>query len=328
MYSSDLEVFAQALEWLKQGQSAVLVTVVKTWGATPRTVGAILAVRGDGSMVGFVSSGCVEEDLAKQVQANAFTHPTVLKYGITSAQNQQIGLSCGGQIELLIEPLTQLEQIQPAVAALERRQLIQRQVDLNSGQVDWADGATATTDFFYDGCQFRCRYGPIWRLLIIGAGQIARYVAEFAQALNYQVIICDPRQEYAIHWAVKETQLDHRMPDDAVKALVQDERSAVITLTHNPNLDDLALWEALPSPAFYVGALGSKATNDGRRQRLLELGITETTLQRLHAPIGFPIGSRSPPEIAIAILAELTAVRNHVHYRNFISGRTESSLRE
>ncbi len=328
MHSSELEVFVQALEWLKQGQHAVLVTVVKTWGATPRTVGAILAVRGDGSIVGFVSSGCIEEDLAGKVQARFFTGPTIIKYGITSEQNQQVGLSCGGQIELLVEPLTQLEQIQPAVIALEQRQLIQRQVDLNSGQVDWADGATATTDFYYDNRQFCYRYGPIWRLLIIGAGQIARYVAEFALALNYQVIICDPRQEYANHWSVKSAQLDHRMPDDTVKALIQDERSAVITLTHNPNLDDLALWEALPSPAFYVGALGSKATNDGRRQRLLELGITETTLQRLHAPIGFPIGSHSPPEIAIAILAELTAVRNHVYHRNFISGGTESSLRE
>lgn len=326
MLSSTLEVFAHALQWLEQEQYVVLVTVVKTKGATPRAVGAILAVREDGSMVGSVSGGCVEADIANQVQAKAFRHPTILNYGITHEQSQQVGLLCGGQLSLLVEPLTSLEQIQPAVVALEQRQLIQRQVNLTSGEVKWATG-TGATESYYDEQQFYYEYGPAWRLLLIGAGQTARYIAQWALALDYQVIIGDPRPEYAIHWSVKDAQLDHRMPDDAVKAWIQDSRSAVVTLTHDPKLDDLALIEALASPAFYIGALGSKTTNESRRQRLLELGIIATTLQRLHAPVGFPIGSRSPPEIAIAILAEMTAIRNRVYYWNFISRWSESSLR-
>lgn len=309
MYSTDLEVFSHLLLWLEQGRRVALVTVVNTWGASPRPVSAVLGMRDDGSLIGSVSGGCVEDDLADKMRQGQFTKPTVLTYGVTTEKSQQVGLLCGGRIELVVEPLNGTEVIRPVVNALEQRQLIARQLDLNTGAVEWQTVNTEQT-LRYDGQILSTVYGPAWQLLIIGAGQTSRYVSEFANALNYQVILCDPRREYAVDWQTDNCYLDHQMPDEAVNAWVKDRRSAVITLTHDPKLDDMALLEALNSPAFYVGALGSKLTAEKRRKRLKEMGISESALARLHAPVGLPIGSRSPPEIAIAILAEITSVKN------------------
>jgi len=311
MYSTDLEVFSHLLLWLEQGRRVALVTVVNTWGASPRPVGAILGVRQDGSLIGSVSGGCIEDDLADKMRQGQFTQPTVLTYGVTTEKSQQVGLLCGGRIELVVEPLSEAETIRPVVNALEQRQLIGRQLNLNTGAIDWqtVEAKSTLSSLHYDGQTLSSLYGPAWQLLIIGAGQTSRYVSEFATALNYQVILCDPRQEHAAAWQTESTHLENRMPDEAVHAWVQDYRTAVITLTHDPKLDDMALLEALNSPAFYVGALGSKLTNEKRRERLKKMGISESALARLHAPIGLPIGSRSPSEIAIAILAQIIAVQ-------------------
>jgi len=153
-------------------------------------------------------------------------------------------------------------------------------------------------------------HGPRWRLLIIGAGQASSYLANMALALDYEVIVCDPREEFRQTWDVPGTTLLADMPDDAVVALGIDRHSAVVALTHDPKLDDMALLEALKSPAFYVGALGSTASNAKRRQRLALFDLTAEQIARLHGPVGLDIGSRTPPEIAVAILAHLISVRN------------------
>lgn len=312
MQNTELEVLSQTLQWLEQGQPVALVTVVKTWGSAPRAVGALLAVCKDGHLVGSVSGGCVEDDIMARVQADEFHCPTVLTYGVTTEQSKRVGLPCGGTIELVLEPLANVEDIKPAVTALEQRQLIARQLNLATGEVTWHSAETGQALHYYDAKVLRSIYGPSWQLVIIGAGQISHYLSEFALTLNYQIIVCDPRQEYAATWQIEGTQLDHRMPDDAVRAFVSDKRSAVVALTHDPKLDDLALLEALNLPAFYVGALGSQKNNEKRRNRLTKLGISEQALARLHAPVGLPIGSHTPPEIALAILAEMTAVRNGI----------------
>jgi xanthine dehydrogenase accessory factor len=309
MHSTDFEVFSQVQSWLAQEQTIALITVVKTWGATPRPVGALLAISQEGQIVGSVSGGCIEDDIVKRVRVGEFESPTILTYGVTDEQSQRIGLPCGGTIELVLELLTDVASVEPAVIALKDRQLIARQVNLVTGQVTWQDAKTKPA-LQYDAQQLTCVFGPAWQLILIGAGQISRYLSTFAQALDYQITVCDPRQEYAATWQVEGTQLDHRMPDEVVKALVQDNRSAVVTLTHDPKLDDMALLEALGSEAFYVGALGSQSNHQQRRKRLKSLGVSKSLLTRLHAPVGLPIGSHTPPEIAIAILAEMTAVRN------------------
>jgi len=309
MQSTELEVLQQSLRWLEQGHPVVLFTVVKTWGSAPRPIGSLLAVRADGQLVGSLSGGCVEADIRERVIAGEFQSAGELEYGVNKADSERFGLPCGGVLRIVQEPLQHPRVLQPAVQALQHRQLVGRKLQLASGKVSWFD-ATHDQALYYDEQYLRCVYGPRWRLLIIGAGQASQYLAEFALALNYQVITCDPRSEYAQMWQVNGTQLDTRMPDDAVRELAQDSRSAVVALTHDPKLDDMALMEALLSPAFYVGALGSKNNNAKRIKRLASLDIPSHALLKLRAPVGLPIGSRTPPEIAISVLAEMTAIRN------------------
>lgn len=309
MVSTTLEVFSQTLRWLEQGSPVVLVTVVRTWGSTPRPAGSLLAIQQNtGDLVGSVSGGCVEEDIVRQVKAGVFTRPTVLKYGISQEQSQRLGLACGGSLEVVIEPLTLVESVKPAVTALTQRQLVARQVNLVTGEVTWQP-ATREQSLQYDDTQLSHLLGPTWRLLLIGAVQVSRYLAEFALALDYQVIVCDPRPEYVSTWQIADATVTREMPDEAVKTFIQDSRSAVVAVTHDPKLDDLALLEALQTNAFYIGAMGSKNSSAQRRLRLLSLGLSEEALTRLHAPVGIPIGSHTPPEIAISVLAEMTAVR-------------------
>jgi xanthine dehydrogenase accessory factor len=155
-------------------------------------------------------------------------------------------------------------------------------------------------------------HGPRWRLVLIGAGQLTRYLAEMARMLDYGVVVVDPREEYAAGWDLAGVPLDRRMPDDVVRELNLDGHSALVALTHDPKLDDLALMEALKSAAFYVGAIGSKKNNDARRERLREFDLSQDEVRRLRGPVGLYIGSKTPPEIAVAILAEMTAVRHGV----------------
>ena len=162
----------------------------------------------------------------------------------------------------------------------------------------------------FDGKQFVTVHGPRWRLLIIGAGQLSKYLAQMGQALDYNIVVCDPREEYADTWDVPGAELKRGMPDDVVTELNLDGHSAVVALTHDPKLDDMALLEALKSPAFYVGAIGSRKNNDARRERLAGFDLSAGEIARLRGPVGLKIGSKTPPEIAIAILAEMTAVKN------------------
>src|SRR4030095_9386898 len=164
----------------------------------------------------------------------------------------------------------------------------------------------------FDGSVLKSVHGPHWRLLIVGAAQLSQYLAQMAQALDYRVTGCDPREEYADAWNVPGATLTRDMPDDVVIAMNLDAHSAVVTLTHDPKLDDMALLEALKSPAFYIGAIGSKKNNDARRERLAQFDLSQHEIARLHGPVGLKIGSKTPPEIAIAILAEMTARRNGV----------------
>ena len=172
--------------------------------------------------------------------------------------------------------------------------------------------ASSNDEISFDGKVLQCIYGPRWRLIIIGAGQLSTYVAQMAKALDYHVIVCDPRSEYADTWSVPGTVLSREMPDDLVVELKLDAHSAVVAVTHDPKLDDLALMEALKSPAFYVGALGSRLNSKNRRERLLLFDLGSDEIDRLHGPVGLRIGSKTPPEIAISILAEITAVRKGV----------------
>jgi xanthine dehydrogenase accessory factor len=206
------------------------------------------------------------------------------------------------------------------VTAIERHAIVTRRLDLATGRVEVLEGR-AGDDIAFDGKVLSAVFGPSWRLLLIGAGQLSRYVAQFAQALDYHVTICDPREEYAEGWEVPGATLTRDMPDDVVRAMAMDAHTAVVAATHDPKLDDMALLEALRSPAFYVGAIGSRLNNRRRRERLMEhFEMTEQELDRLHGPVGLQIGGKTPPEIAISILAEITAVRHGTPLRKSDKG--------
>ena len=311
MDSLDLAVLRRAVDWLENGRRVALVTVVATWGSAPRPVGALLALADDGQFSGSVSGGCVEDDLAARLRARFPTACQTVKYGVTAEEARRFGLPCGGTLQLLVEPLAGVEVLKPALAALECGELLARRVRLANGAVTFhPTNPNAVTAF--DGESLTQIFGPRWRLLIIGAGQISAYLAPMAQTLDYRVLVCDPRAEYVQEWTVSGAELLPGMPDDVVRAIAPDRRTAIVALTHDPRLDDMALMEALKTDAFYVGALGSAATTARRRERLALLEVTPDELSRLHGPVGLPIGSRTPPEIAISILAELIARRHGV----------------
>ena len=313
MDSVDIEVLRTAEAWRKDGQRVALGTIVKTWGSAPRPIGAMVAIRGDGQIVGSVSGGCVEDDLVEKVRekfANA-KKPELVTYGITNQEATRWGLPCGGTLQLVLEPLTEQSGVAELLDRVTHQQLVKRNLDMDSGRATLEPGRWQDV-LEFDGKMLSSVHGPRWRLVLIGGGQLTRYLAEMARMLDYHVVVVDPRQEYADSWDLPSVPINRGMPDDVVRELELDGHSALVALTHDPKLDDLALMEGLKSAAFYVGAIGSKKNNDARRERLKEFDVSADEIARLRGPVGLYIGSKTPPEIAVAILAEMTAVRHGV----------------
>ena len=313
MDSIDLEVLKTSAAWIAAGHRCELVTVIKTWGSSPRPIGATLAICDDGRVVGSVSGGCIEDDLIERVRRDGIsgTLPRIVSYGISADQAHRFGLPCGGTIELALEPLAGHSRIEEMLRRLEHHELVARHVDLQTGAVTLGP-AEAGAAVQVSATRLSTVHGPRWRLFIVGAGQLSRFLAQIATAMDYHVTVCDPREEYRAGWQVAGVDLVHSMPDDLMLEARLDRRSAVVALTHDPKLDDLALMEALKSDAFYVGAIGSRLNNAKRRERLQLFDVSEQQLARLHGPIGLYIGSKTPAEIAISILAEMTAIKNGV----------------
>ncbi len=312
MDSLDREVLEHARDWFAEGRGVWLVTVVETWGSAPRPPGALLALRDDGLVIGSVSGGCVEDDLIKRVQTGERVgKPSMIVYGVAKEEAARFGLPCGGTLRLLQEPVTDVKWIDEVLERTSRQELIVRTLDLETGQATLAPAQRGEA-FSFDGKTARAVFGPRYRLLMIGAGQLSRVLAEMAKALDFQVFVCDPREEYYTTLELPQVTWLPGMPDDAIAAFRPDAHTAVVALTHDPKLDDLALIEALKSPAFYVGALGSRRNTGKRRDRLALFELSPDEIARLHGPIGLHIGSRTPAEIAVAILAEIVSVKNGV----------------
>ncbi len=311
--SVDLEVIRHALQWTRAGHRATLGTITHTWGSAPRPVGSMMVIRDDGQVIGSVSGGCVEDDLIDKVRANsvAAEKPQVTTYGVTQEQATRFGLPCGGTLQLVLEPIAERSKLDELLAIIERHELVARFLDMETGGVRLQPGKWSDL-LQFDGKTLKTVHGPRWRLLLIGGGQTSRYLAQMAQALDYHVTVCDPREEYTAEWDLAGVPINQGYPDDVVLEMNPDAHTAVIALTHDPKLDDVALLEALKSAAFYVGALGSRKNNDARRKRLAEFDLAPAEIARLHGPVGLRIGSKTPPEIAVAILAEMTAVRHGV----------------
>ncbi len=327
MDSLDLQVLSQARDWFTQGHKVWLVTVIETWGSAPRPPGALLCLRGDGLVAGSVSGGCVEDDLIERLRGGErVATPSLIAYGVTKEEAARFGLPCGGNLRLVQEPLQSVAWIDEVLARTARHELVARRMNLATGEVS-VEAASRGDVFSFDGAQLVALFGPRWRLLIIGAGQLSRAVAQMALALDFEVICCDPRDEYNLTWDVPGTTFSKAMPDDLVLELQLDPHSAVVAVTHDPKLDDLVLLEALKSPAFYIGALGSRSNTAHRRERLAMFDLSPAEIDRLHGPIGLDIGSRTPAEIAVSIVAEIIAVKNGVLLKQKKDGSAVPAVR-
>ena len=319
MQAADQQVLDQVHAWLEDGASCWLATVVRTWGSSPRPVGSLLTCNRAGQVVGSLSGGCVEDDLLEKLMAGelASERAQFFQYGITPEETERLGLPCGGHLDIVVEPL------EPTAAyrrhfghvsgRVARRRCVERTVHLGERSFSAVDvEAHRPLAYDHEARTLVHTYGPRFQLFVIGSGMVSAYVAEMALALDYQVTVCDPREHLLKDFPVAGVTKINDMPDDAVRKHAADPLSAIVALTHDPRIDDMGMMEALKTEAFYVGAMGSSRTSASRRVRLRALELSAEEIARLHAPIGLPIGSKTPPEIAVAILAEITAVRQGV----------------
>jgi len=312
MDSQDHWVLSRVCDWLQAGRTVWFCTIISTVGASPRPVGSLLALNDHGELAGSLSGGCVEDDLLAKLLADPEGDhpPQVIGYGITAEENERLGLPCGGRLNVLVEHCRPdaYPRFHPLLAALSERRCMTRTVSLRDGTVT-LQAAAAWQPLQWQDDVVTHTFGPQYLLLLVGAGELSRVLAQIALMMDYRVLVCDPRHERIAQWSVEGAPAIQGMPDDIVREHARDSHSIVITLTHDPRIDDMALMEALQADVFYVGALGSARTSAARRERLLQLGLTDAQVACLHAPVGLPIHSKRPAEIAVAILAELTALR-------------------
>ncbi len=321
MESSDQRVLSAVQVSLEADKSGWLITIVATHGASPRPLGSLMWLEKGGAVWGSVSGGCIEDDLLEKLQNNALPvkGSQLLEYGVTAEENERFGLPCGGRMKLLLEFLDpeRLPEVTELNLALAQRRAIRRRV--NFSDASWTlESITRGSVLALTDHELQQDFGPRYQLLLIGANELARCIAEIASSLEYRVLVCDPREERCAQWQVANTEVLQDMPDDAVAKYASDNYSAVITLTHDPRIDDMALMQALTQELFYVGALGSERTTEKRRVRLQQLGLSTEQMASLHAPVGLAIGSKSAMEIAVAVMAELTALRRgktEIHWR-------------
>ena len=302
--ASERDVLTTAARWLDAGHAVELVTVARTWGSAPRPLGSMAAVRDDGRLVGSVSGGCLERRLVEERGRG----PRAAGHRIADEEARRVGLTCGGRLELVFEAPASSAALRPLLDALDDRRRVLRRLDVEANAATLSPAGPGET-FAWDGRVLERAFGPAWRVLLVGAGELSRYVASFALALDFDVVVVEPRAPFRETFDVGGVRVLDLLPDDAVAAHARDARSAVLALSHEPSLDDLALEEALGAACFHVAALGSTRSHEARRGRLRFLGVDERAIERISAPAGLAIGSRSAAEIAVSIAAELVQAR-------------------
>jgi len=307
LLSSSQDILQALCHSLERGEEVYLATVISTWGSSPRPPGAMMIWSRQSGVVGSVSGGCVEEDLIARLGNGKFDNhfPCEIPYGETNGDDQSLQLPCGGILRVLLEKpgSNDLTCWQAVLDLLSQRQGISRVVDTSIGQ--WQFETSPPHKLRYeDGC-LNTYLGPTRKLLIVGANQISYYLANYAQSLDFDVSICDPGEALSSQWQADDFEFLQCYPDGLIEKRFADYNSAVVAVSHDPRLDDMAILEALPSNAFYVGVMGSLKTTEARLQRLRQLEMPEALLQKLKAPVGLSIGSKTPAEIAMSIAAHL-----------------------
>lgn len=317
MNNLDLDVIQQGLNWLKQGQCVWLCTVLSTYGSAPRAPGAMLVALATGAFRGSLSGGCVEDDFLERLGRDEFTaHSAIVRYG-EGGLAPSLALPCGGVLDVLVERFEPhsgaMEHFALLLGALQGQQQVMRHIDLRAARrcVDTISGTGVAV--VVEDRQVRIRIGAAQRLLVAGLSPVAEFCAGFARSLGYEVIVCDPRPELTAGFHLEGVKVLEMLPASYIAQGGCHGATAVVALTHDPRLDDLTLLEAARSPAFYIGAMGSRRTSAKRLERLSRIGhLDDQTLSRINAPIGLNLGSKTPAEIALAVMSDIVRVRNGV----------------
>jgi xanthine dehydrogenase accessory factor len=318
---SNSNVIQTTLNWLKQGKPVWLSTITKTWGSSPMPAGTLMAYCSGNGMVGSLSGGCIEQDLLDQMEAGSLGSsnenqvPVELIYGQSEEDQKKFLLPCGGQLHLLVERLSpseaSIQHFTELNTRLSQRTLICRKVCLKTGFLDLQTfnvkrGIVQVEQTIEHGL------GPVYQMLLIGASEVARCVAELALPLDFKVAVWDHREAFIRNWQVENVEVFSGSPEKLISQNYHDQNNAIIALAHDPRVDDFALVDALDTNAFYIGAIGSKKTCANRNKRLLEYISEPKNLQKMHSPVGLSIGSKTPYEIAISILAEIISKRSQL----------------
>ena len=318
MQHLDLQVVRQAAQWSRDGLPVWLCTVLCTYGSAPRAPGSLLAVNGQGHWLGSLSGGCVEEDFLERLGAGEFSAAVaVVRYGDGSDTRANIRLPCGGILDVLVERLpadcaTQAHFAELEAALLGRRRLL-REVDLRSGQCRLSDDHSQGPRVEQGEHCVRLRIGAAQRLLLAGYSSVAHFCAEFGKGLGFEVVLCDPRDEVMDNVVLDGIEIRRELPSLFIANGGCHRDTAVVALTHDPKIDDLAMLEAVRTEAFYIGVMGSRATSAKRRERLRRIGeLGDAEMARIHAPIGLNLGSKTPAEIALAVLADILRTRSGI----------------
>ncbi|MGO4908202.1 XdhC family protein [Pseudorhodobacter sp. W20_MBD10_FR17] len=313
-----------ALAWHLAGRGAALATVIETWGSAPRPVGSQLAIAGDGAMMGSVSGGCVEAAVVDAALACLESGvPRLLRFGVADEDAFAVGLACGGTIRVMVEPVGDTAgSVPPAVLvelvaarAAKRPVAMLTHLEAHSHRLTSGVGdplAERVAERMrsdrsgLEGDWFIGIHNPPLRMIIVGAVHIAQALVPMARACGYDPVVIDPRGAFGSAARFPGQSIVQDWPDEAIAELALDARCAVVTLTHDSKLDDPALMAALASDAFYIGSLGSKRTHAKRHERLQAAGVSEDQIARIHAPVGLAISAKSPAEIAVSIMAQVT----------------------
>ena len=318
MQHLDLQVVQRAGQWSRDGVRVWLCTVLCTYGSAPRAPGSMLAVSEGGHWVGSLSGGCVEEDFLARVALGEFATPVaVVRYGDGSDSRANIRLPCGGVLDVLVENLpgdcaTQAHQAELEAALLGRRRLL-REVNLVTGAWQLRDDQSQGPRVEQGADSVRLRIGAAQRLLLAGYSSVAHFCAEFGKGLGFEVVLCDPRDEVMDNVVLDGIEIRRELPSLFIANGGCHRDTAVVALTHDPKIDDLAMLEAVRTEAFYIGVMGSQATSAKRRERLRRIGrLGEAEMARIHAPIGLNLGSKTPAEIALAVLADILRTRSGI----------------
>ncbi|MCK0768999.1 XdhC family protein [Chromohalobacter canadensis] len=315
MQHLDLQVIERALDWARDGETVWLCTVLATFGSSPREPGSLFVARGDGRHAGSLSGGCIEEDFLERLTRGAFEMPvTTLRYGDGHADGPAVTLPCDGILDVLIERLpatpASLAHLEAVHDVLRGQHQAVREVDLATGAAmlveDDDNGPRVTCDAHHA----RVRLGPVARLIVAGMSPVALACAEFARSMGFEVIVCDPREEAWEDVALPGIRTRRELPSAFIASGASHAATAIVALTHDPRLDDLTMIEAVRTPAFYIGVMGSRRTSTARAERLARTGgLSEEDIERLHMPIGLALGSKTPAEIALAVMADIVRVR-------------------